>query len=649
MRGLIISKLKLPYLMLMSYIILGLSLQFFEVSGFQALPSSLYGGDYYYQMGSVNHILSGGNPFESSSMIGGIPGYLPLYGILCAGFCKLFGLDAFNGMIYFSLVIFVVSSAIWFNTFKKIFKNEWVSVIGVVLANGISIYPILKYTEFTRQIMIPLFILALYLTFTSKKPLNYAFLGMIYGLLAISHTVAFVGATLTIATFIIYELYKKYNSDKIKGIKSYLIENWKNLSTFGIFGASISMLYWYKPIFVYKLSSFYDRTHMDTLDVGDQSIQLAFVKNSFFNYFLNFNSPIGTFTSLLVIYGTLSLVFKRNSDEYSKNFIKLFGLSSVIATFCYFITEPLLKMNFIPTYMSSFYITSAILLISLYSISLIYETLKNKINNRLNNDSNLHKNRYMIFGVIFILLTTNTLYSFVEKPNNDQWLHLAYLEIPECYNSLENYLEKNTDENDVILSSKMLSSVVNSVSGRKVMVNHWAQQNDPYMDLSQRDIDAAIIFYGNDTPKKLELIKKYNVSYLYWDYYWINLEYGIDKNGNIANIRDPLLAYSNEDVKNKLEENTVSFIERNTWVNPGVRSENVRKFDLIIISPENYPESNKTLDLSLNFYLNRLKSPENYRNSIKPWKEDLNPYLEEVWNYSIDGQEIAVLYKIQVE
>ena len=83
---------------------------------------------------------------------------------------------------------------------------------------------------------------ALYLAYNNKKMINYGFLGIIYGLLAISHTVAFVGATLIIATFVIYEIYKKYELDKIKGIKEYLKENWKNLGVFTVFGIPISLL-----------------------------------------------------------------------------------------------------------------------------------------------------------------------------------------------------------------------------------------------------------------------------------------------------------------------------------------------------------------------------------------------------------------------
>ncbi|WP_278491406.1 hypothetical protein [Methanococcus maripaludis] len=561
-------------------------------------------------MGSVNHILSGGNPFESSSMVGGIPGYLPLYGILCAGFCKLFSLDAFNGMIYFSLVIFALSSLIWFNAFKKIFKNEWVSLIGTVLANGISIYPILKYTPFTKQIMIPLFILALYLTVSDKKPINYVFLGIIYGLLAISHTVAFVGATLIITTFIIYEMCKKYNSDKINGLKEYFNENWKNLGIFALFGIPLSMLYWYKPLFILQLFRPYDRIHMDTSDFGMINVQIKFVMDTIVTYLFDISSIFGIFSSIVLIGGIISIIkFNDNKSRFSK----LFAISSVLATFCYIVTEPLMSMNFIPQYMSSFYLWAFSLLVSLCGLEYVGKLLNKNSKNML------------FFGSLFLIVTANSAYMFSDHITTDRWIESARSELPASYVSLNNYLADNTDINDVILSTKELSFALNGISGRKVLVNRWAQQNDPYMNLPKRDMDAAIILYGNDTEKKLELIKKYNIQYLYWDNHWIDLEYQFDDNNTLIGMYDPLVAYSDDSVKTELIEHNVSYYEMNYWVDPSQKRDDVRKYDLIYISPDNY------------------------RSYQMPWKEDLNQYLEEVWNYSIDGQEIAVLYKIRVE
>ena len=599
---------KIPVLLLILYIILGMFIQYNGISEFKSLPSPIYGGDYYYQMGVIWHIREGGNPLESSSMIGGMPGYLPVYGYLCAKFCDLFNLDTMKGMFYFSIVLFVVASVIWFYLFRVLFKDDWIALIGVVLANGINAYPILKYTPFTHQIMIPLFILALYLAFKERRIIYYALLGLVYGLLTLSHMVAFVGATLIILTFLIYEIYK--NKDDIL---SYLKENVKNWGIFGVVALPILMLYWYKPIFVYHLHRPYDRLHMDVIDFGRLDVQISFLIEMIKTYLLNFSSIGGFINTILVWIGLYA--FYNSKEDALKEFIKVFGIGSIFATFCYFITEPLLKMHFVPTYMHNFYLWATAIIIGLYGLNYIMERYNlNELNKKV-----------VIFGLLFIILFANSTYAFVNYVNNDRWANVGKHPMPEMYVSLQHYLLKNTDVNDVILSTKELSFAINSISGRKVMVNRWAHQNDPYINLPQRDMDAAIILYGNDTKKKLELIKKYNVSYLYWDYYWINPEFQFDKYGRLVGILDPLITYDTEENRRYLDKYGVKYIPMYFWVDPSTRYDNVRKFHILVISPQNY------------------------YNFTNPWKPDLNKYLVEVWNYTYNGKKIAALYKINIK
>ncbi|XRO77707.1 hypothetical protein ACO3VM_04035 [Methanocaldococcus sp. 10A] len=395
-------KSKLSILLLILYIILGAFIQYNGVSQFKSLPSPIYGGDYYYQMGVIWHIREGGNPLESSSMLGGMPGYLPVYGYLCAKFCDLFNLDTMKGMFYFSIVIFIVSSVIWFYLFRVLFKDDWIALIGVVLANGISSYPILKYTSFTHQIMVPLFVIALYLAFKERKIIYYALLGVIYGLLTLSHMVAFVGATLILLTFFVYEIYK--NRDKII---DYLKENIIKWGVFGIIAVPILMLYWYKPLFIYHLHSSYDRIHMDVIDFGRLDVQISFLFDMIKTYLLNFSSIGAIISTLLVWLGIYTYYKSENSIE--KEFIKIFGIGSLFATFCYFITEPLLKINFIPTYMQGFYLWLLAILIGLFGLKYIKEHF------RLYDNKNI-----ILFGVLFILLFANTTFTFVDYINNNK-------------------------------------------------------------------------------------------------------------------------------------------------------------------------------------------------------------------------------------
>ncbi|WP_456418655.1 hypothetical protein [Methanocaldococcus infernus] len=595
---------KLPILLLIFYIIFGAILQYEGISQFKSLPSPIYGGDYYCQMGAINHIRYGGNPLESSAILDSIPGYLPMYGFLCAQFCNLFNFDTLHGMLYFSVLLFIIASVIWFVLFRTLFRDDWIALIGVVLANGINSYPILKYTSFTLKIMLPLFILALYLSFKERKLVYYIFLGIIYGLLTLSHMVCFIGATLIILVFLAYEFIKNKESYK---------EILKNWMVFGIVSLPILMLYWYKPIFVYHLHRPYDRIHMDTPDFGRLDIQIKFLFDTIANYLFNFKSLENIVLTIFLWLG-IYRYFKIENSEL-KEFLKLFALGSIISTFSYFITEPILKINFIPTYMSSFYIWVTCILFSSLGLYFTKEYLKL-------HEENLKK--ITIYGMIFLLLLGNVTFGFMNYINNNKWANVGKQPIAPWYLSLQSYLLNNTNVNDVILSTKELSFAINAISGRKVMVYRWAQLNNPYINLPQRDLDAAIILYGNDTKKKLELIKKYHVKYLYWDIYWINSEFQFDKNGRLVGIYDPLMTLDKPEYRKELEKYGVKYIPLYFWIDPAVRGDNIRKFHILIISPENY------------------------YNYTHPWKPDLDKYLVEVWNYTYKGKKIAVLYKVKL-
>ena len=604
---------KIPLIFFILFVIICPIMQFKGISSFHQLPSGIYGADYYYQMGSVNHIRYGGNPFESSSMEGGIPGYFPLYGILCAGFCNVFNFDTLHGMLYFSIVVFVMACIVWFYLFRTLFKNDWIALIGVLLANG-NLMPILKYTPFTSQIMVPLFILSLYMVFKERKIEYYVLLGIIYGLFAISHMVAFIGATIILFVFLIYQLFEMYHANNIpsKNLKNTTInELIKKWGLLGLISAPLLLLYWYKPLFVYHLKmGYYDRVHMDTPDFARFDVQISFLINTIKKYLFKFNTLKSGIVSALIVFGVFGYLTSENSTL--KKFFAVLLAGSLFATFSYFITEPLLHMNFIPTYMSGFYINSCMLIFSLFGLSYAGRFMKG-------NDS-------ILYVLLFLVLFTNSLYNYDNYLQNDKWVvNIGKYYLPPQYIELEKYLINNTDLNDVILSTKELSFAVNSVSGRKVMVNKWAQTANPYENMPERDMDASIILYGNDTKEKLKLIKKYNVKYIYWNIYWTNSEYIYNKSTmDIISYRDFLLTLDTPENRKKLDKYNVSYYPEHTWMDPACAGEHIRKFDILIISPKNY------------------------YNNTNPWKPDLNQYLEEVWSYSENGQKIAVLYKVKV-
>ncbi len=589
---------------LILYILIGLFIQYYEISQFKSLPSPLYGGDYYYQMGVIHHILFGGNPFKSSSMLNGIPGYLPLYALIVVFFIKIFNLSTIKGLFITSYFLFAISTIIWFFLFKKLIKDDMLSLILSILANPITSYPILKYTHFTHQIMIPLFLLSLYLSFFENlNSKNFIFLGIIYGLLALSHTVAFVGATITLMVFILYKIFFE------KNIRNFF----KNIFLLLLFGIPVALIYWYKPIFTYHLKSKYDRLHMDIIDFGKLTVKINFLLDTIKSYFFDFSNITASIETILLYLGIYYTIEKR--DKTSK-FILLITVSSFIATFLYFITEPLFNINFVPPYMSYFYIWTSKILLAAAGLKYIFEILKSKY--LLQNNLEIY-----IKTALVLILTLVNVKNFMDKVKNDRWFKVAKYPLPDIYVKLSKFIINNSKVNDVILSNKELSFVINALTGRKLVTNRWAQQNDPYINLPQRDMEASVILYGNNTKEILKLLKKYNVKYFYWDINWIRLEYQFDKKGRIINIFDPLLTYDTMQNRKYLSSNNVKYIATKFYIDPACRNENVRKFNVLLISFENY------------------------RKFYHPWSYNLDKYLIPVWSYNAGGKTLGILFKVK--
>ena len=143
------------------------------------------------------------------------------------------------------------------------------------------------------------------------------------------------------------------------------------------------------------------------------------------------------------------------------------------------------------------------------------------------------------------------------------------------------------------------------------------------LDFDAREIDAATILYSNDTELVKGLLKKYNVSYLYWNYYWINSEFYLDENGRIIDIFDPLMVFDTKENRDLLKKRGLRYIELETWPDPAMKGEHYRKAKMLLIVPS-------------------------YRNFTHPWSATLDEFLELKWSYSHGNVTYARIYKVKV-
>lgn len=95
-------KIKQRNIILIGIIIVFIIVQYMTVKDMVSLPSPIYGGDLYYQLGQTNNVKYNGNPLESANTKGSLPIYFVVYSLITGNIAKLLNIDAFMAELLFS-------------------------------------------------------------------------------------------------------------------------------------------------------------------------------------------------------------------------------------------------------------------------------------------------------------------------------------------------------------------------------------------------------------------------------------------------------------------------------------------------------------------------------------------------------------------
>jgi hypothetical protein len=616
------------YAILLAVIFFLLFINYLFIKPLISLPAPLYGGDYYFQLSQTNHVKYGGSPLESSNIVGALPSYFVVYSAFTGWIARIFSINAIQAEFGFSYIIIILSAIVIFFLSLKLFKNHLISIIAVLSLVTVTAFPIVKYTVMVEALLIPLLFLCIYNFITKKSLINSIILGIAYGLVGLGHAVAFMASSvLMVFVFIYFEIL--VNPDlKIRKIKETKKIDFRKLLRAILpyvivlaIALPIIMLWWFKPIFVYHGQTSLHQIDANNTDWSQSSIQFNFLFDTLKTTFFNFANIYTIIFSLLNIAGLLALFFLKTKNHQLR-FVKFIIVSAFILVFHYFITQNLLGFNLVSEYIFYLILEPAKVLLLCLGAYFIYNLLK-KFVFKTDNDANTSHNalvNYTFFGIIIILMLAWQVNSYNHRADN-KWYSAGFSDLPPNMKELSNYLVANTNVYDTILTSKELGFALNSLSGRKLVITRRAH-TDPFIDLDSREIDAAIVLYGNSSAPRKELIQKYNIKYLYWDNYWIQSEFQINEQGQITGWFDPLVMFDSPEKQETLKAYNVSFFTQNTWIDPAVKGEHIKKFDLLFISPQNY-------------------------NSFEhPWDNELDSYLQEVWNYTQSGVVVSRLYKI---
>ena len=600
------KKIELVDYVFVVVILFYLLLQLGLVSSFNSMPSPLYGGDYYFQLGHVNHIYYGGDLFGSSNVLDSEPGYLPLYPILAAGFSKVFGFEPMFGMFYFSLVLLLLSLVFTYLLLNKLFSDKKTAILGMFLYFLVSSGLIVKYSKFSGLVMMPIYFYFLISTFEDYKTKNALITGLILGLVGLSHTIAFLSA---LGMLILFSLYFSLLKDislkemKIKIVKSDLKKVLIVFTIVFIIGFIISLLYLYRPLFVHGLEQTPHYLEWNGLDFSSSSVKLDFLKTQIKNVLFNFSSVYSSILSLLAIFGLILVSFSKK-NSYSNKVLGLTLFGFFIATFHYFITM-LFGTNFYPERMGDFMWYFFAFFLICYSIKFMFQKIPS---------------RYGVYVlIIFVVILGVFQYnSFKEYKFTNQWINVGRGDILEHHKNLKEFVLSDTDVNDVFLTSNELGFAINSLTGRKLLISRRAQ-NSPFLDMDERVKAASLILYGNNSESRKQMIEKYDVKYLYWDPSWLQTDYQFSEEGIVGKF-DPLLLFDTFENEQFLKDNMITYFKDNAYVDPAMQGKEYKKFDLLYIISNLNPE--------------------------QPWSNDLNPYLKEVWSYTENGNVVGRIYEV---
>ena len=589
-------KEKLPILIVVFAGLLYGFLDWGVVSQLEQLPSPLYGGDYYYQLGQITRMYETG-PVEwlgSSNGIGERPGYLPVYGALVTVFGKILGLEPMDAMFVFSALVPLISMLAFFFLGKEAFGDERVAALIALLLFPGAIT--LKYTEFAMWAVFPLFLGMLFRF--SKKPemVNGGLLGLVYGVLGLSHGSGFIAGTALVGAVFAYMGWKADWKMGKERIVPYGVA--------AVVGIAVAMLYWFAPIFVYHGSTLLKSEIWSfPYDLHDFGQAVGKAVEILAMFFFNFGSINASIRTVLVL-GGIYLAWKGRLWE--ENGVLAVAVLAVLAiTFSFVVTAPLLDIQFMPDYIASIYGYTAVALIGGFALR---EVLGR-------------------WGVLFYLIAALLIfsgYSYYPNIATGQYYESARNGLPAEMEGIYAGIKANTDVHDRILSTNEVSFAINAMTGRELLVSRRAQ-NEPFVDFDKRELAAAVIFYGNNLDEKKRLIQEYEVDYIYADYNWVGTEFYFDEVGQMSGLFDPLLVLDTTENRAYLDANGVRYTPMVTWIDPSVKGPLVRLYDVLLIGPENYEMS-----------------------GYGPWENGLDPHLEEAFSQEAGGGTIAVLYRINL-
>ena len=365
-----------------------------------------------------------------------------------------------------------------------------------------------------------------------------------------------------------------------------------------VIGFIIGLLYWGPVFYVYK---FQVKNPWGDYAVDFGLYGLTIAKETVLGYLFNIDalSPAvsldglrALLISLLTLIGLAGAI--KNRKEISSSFLAVTFATGLIGSLHYLITLPLLNATYSSQRIDSFILGPGAFILMLYGMYTLCCYLKTDTGKKV------------FIGCVIVLLLSLAK-DRITADYTSQWTILGQSPENPATAEMASWVKENTDKNAVFLSPEELSFALNGLTGRKLMITRRTHSN-PYVDIDERISDAAVMLYGNNEEKTMQLLKAYNVSYLYWDANWLTIA-----------VNEPSMAQPK--YKDYLDEYGVKYQQVTTYLDPAW-SERYKKYNMLAVMPVS-------------------------NNPMQPWSDALQKHLKLVKAVDIDGEAAYRIYEIE--
>lgn len=582
------------------------------------IPGPLYGGDYYTHYGIINHIYNGNAPWTCPQNQNEYAFYPWLVHVLVAFIGKITGNLLASFLLYFPTLVVIASGIIVYFLGKELFKDKVFPLVFTFVWMGTRLFVDYIPASFTPTITTPLLLLTVLKAIKTGKKEWTVSAAVSFGLFIMSHMATLPpGALLLIFVWLYYSFAGNVRldldpdtmrlhliTDRAK-LRASLARTTKIVIPIAVIGFIIGLLYWGPVFAVYGFGV--KNTWADYTMPDYQVYGAVIAKELVIAYLFNIDPLLasgGSMTSLtnglkalaissLTLIGLLGAI--KNRKETGSSFLALAFATGFFGYLHYLFTVPLLGTNYSPLRIENFMLNPAAFILMVYGVYMVYNYLKTRT----------WKKAILALAIIFFALNS---YEKISGDYDSQWTKVGQRpETPQTV-QMADWVKANTDKNAVFLSTEELSFALNALTGRKLVVDRRTHSN-PFVDINERMADSLVMLQGNNGEKALQLLKYYNVSYVYWDSSW-----------QYISSREPSMVPP--EYKEYLNSNGVTYQEVTTYLDPAW-SERYKKYQMLAVFPG--------------------------KDALKPWGEALDKHLKLEFEAVIDGTPVYRIYSIDYQ